>query len=553
MVTAATTRRQRQSPALAHHAKVIAPWYGGLGQAALHQYLDDDFVNRFNDDLAHGRLGWEERTAWRRRDFFGGYRDHVSLRQPVHGAFHVVSVEVVCDRLGDPAFAPRHLAGGAVTVRRRINGVVYGWLVGDGVALGWRPVDPALDPRSLRASPRDGGVLALEESAPLHASQVHDSAGRIHTVVSGYLPLGGGAVRRQLPGRALSIQPGSADLRAGILQELPRPLGAGTGSEALPDGRLLVVDRGRPSAAFLALVRLVVERHHLGLETSAPELATTASIRAALERWFFDTPRPEQNGADVPADSRQFTARSVFAWLTAELTARRAPSDPAAPEEDPEYRPLLGYLATTQQANLALATPPLWAQRHLPDGSGELGLNLHADPLLMASLAEAVVERTMTTITSLAREVPIPRFAYGDDDVYHAATFVRWTGANCQHLAVGPVTMPFRVAPPYSGEAARPTAIQLPGLKDLRRGLPTHGFVAPADLAKKMLGIRGKFPDLESGDGPSFNLCWWFGFSIPAITICAFILLFIILFVLNLIFWWLPWVFLRLPFFCKRD
>jgi hypothetical protein len=196
---------------------------------------------------------------------------------------------------------------------------------------------------------------------------------------------------------------------------------------------------------------------------------------------------------------------------------------------------------------------PEWSPVTLPDGGGALSLNLHADAALAQELAEAVASRTLSMVTALAREIPIPRFAFGDDDVYHAATFVTWAGKGCEHTLPGPTTAEFRVAPPYSGEAARPTAIQLPSVKDLRRGLPTQGFVAPADLAKKLLGVRGKFPDLEQGDASTFNLCWWFAFSIPSITICAFILLFIILIVLNLLFWWLPWVFLKFPFFCKRD
>jgi hypothetical protein len=536
-----------------HAARLVAPWYAPDGNAGLHQYLDDEFIARFRDDLSNGRLNLEERTAWRRRDFFGGYKDHVSLRQAVHGAFNLVSAEVVCDHLGAPAFDAQRIRSGCVAVRRRIDAVAHGWLVADGTALGWRPVDERLDPRTPRVSPRDGGVLAVEESAPLHTLSARDGAGRRRTVMFGYLPIGGGVVRRQQPGRPLQVRPGLEPLRSGILQELPRPLGSGVGPGARAAGATLLVDRGRVSTAFLTLLQILVERHRVGLEETDAERANTSALRNVLARWRFDLPLADQDGGDVPGEKRRLTERNVLDWLSAELAPRRLPANTATPELDPEYRPLLGALGEARKAADVLPVLPEWSSVTLPDGGGSLSLNLHADPALARELAETVAARTVSMVTALAREIPIPRFAFGDDDVYHAATFVTWAGKACEHTVAGPNTAEFRVAPPYSGEAARPTAIQLPSLKDLRRGLPTHGFVAPADLAKKLLGVRGKFPDLELGDAASFNLCWWFAFSIPSITICAFILLFIILIILNLLFWWLPWVFLKFPFFCKRD
>ena len=414
-------------------------------------------------------------------------------------------------------------------------------------------MDPASDPRTPRPSARDGGAIAVEESSPLHVTEVRDPTARRQSILYGYLPVGGGAVRRQLPGRPLVSAPGVAALRSGVLSELPKPIGSGSGPGERAFGAQLLLDRGRVSSALLTLLRLAIERHHVGLEESEGEVAALEPIRSVLGRWHFDLPVSGQNGGDVAEQLRRPSDRSVLSWILAELTPRRSPPQESEPLQDPEFRPLLRALANARQLEDGLGSVPEWSPLTLPDGAGSLGLNLHAEPALMSELAEALATRTVARITALARELPIPRFGFGDADVYHGAIYARWLGEACEHTTPCLETEAFRVAPPYSGEASRPTAIQLPGLKDLRRGLPTHGFVAPADLAKKLLGIRGKFPDLVEGDGASLGLCWWFGFSIPAITICAFVLLFIILFILNLLFWWLPWVMLRLPFFCKRE
>lgn len=66
--------------------------------------------------------------------------------------------------------------------------------------------------------------------------------------------------------------------------------------------------------------------------------------------------------------------------------------------------------------------------------------------------------------------------------------------------------------------------------------------------------LRGKPKDLLEGNGSTggLQLDWLCGFNIPVITICAFILLNIILTILNLIFWWLAFVKICIPFPRKK-
>jgi hypothetical protein len=51
----------------------------------------------------------------------------------------------------------------------------------------------------------------------------------------------------------------------------------------------------------------------------------------------------------------------------------------------------------------------------------------------------------------------------------------------------------------------------------------------------------------DIGNGTSIGIGWICSFSIPIITICAFILLFVIVIALNLVFFWLPFFRICLP------
>jgi hypothetical protein len=68
-----------------------------------------------------------------------------------------------------------------------------------------------------------------------------------------------------------------------------------------------------------------------------------------------------------------------------------------------------------------------------------------------------------------------------------------------------------------------------------------------------MNAIQGaSLTGLSSGTAPApgggINLNWICGFSIPLVTICAFFLLNIIISLLNIVFFWLPFIKICIPF-----
>ena len=75
---------------------------------------------------------------------------------------------------------------------------------------------------------------------------------------------------------------------------------------------------------------------------------------------------------------------------------------------------------------------------------------------------------------------------------------------------------------------------------------PNVAFQMPAKLAGL---LRGDAKKLAEGEGTPLDLKvdWICSFSIPIITLCAFIVLNIFLQLLNLIFWWLPFLKICIP------
>ena len=78
---------------------------------------------------------------------------------------------------------------------------------------------------------------------------------------------------------------------------------------------------------------------------------------------------------------------------------------------------------------------------------------------------------------------------------------------------------------------------------------PNVAFKVPPSVQKFMDNIN--LDDLMAGDKPkagSLDFGMICGFNIPIITLCAFIVLSIFLALLNIVFWWLPFVKICIPF-----
>jgi hypothetical protein len=126
---------------------------------------------------------------------------------------------------------------------------------------------------------------------------------------------------------------------------------------------------------------------------------------------------------------------------------------------------------------------------------------------------------------------------------------------------------PFRIAAWYEGSGRPVAPVPLPDPTDpgflastkpdpLKPASFASSFAVPSGLMNSMQGTTlSGLLNLPPGSGPSggsagggINLNWICGFNIPLITICAFFVLNIFLSLLNIVFFWLPFIKICIPF-----
>jgi len=113
---------------------------------------------------------------------------------------------------------------------------------------------------------------------------------------------------------------------------------------------------------------------------------------------------------------------------------------------------------------------------------------------------------------------------------------------------------PFRFAAWYESAGRAVAPVPLPDPFDpnvLQNAKPSASFAVPPSLMNAMQGatLTGlSNGSVSAGGGGGIGLTWICGFSIPLITICAFFVLNIFLILLNIVFFWLPFIKICIPF-----
>jgi hypothetical protein len=135
---------------------------------------------------------------------------------------------------------------------------------------------------------------------------------------------------------------------------------------------------------------------------------------------------------------------------------------------------------------------------------------------------------------------------------YVIRAFVRLKahGACPAHTEWSAYSEPFVIAPWYEGAGAPPVQIEMPDVTDrnlLKSLKPNVAFVVPPPLQGL---LSGNPKDMLEGKGSTggFTIGWICSFSLPIITICAFICLNIFLSLFDLIFRWMFFIKICIPF-----
>jgi hypothetical protein len=377
-----------------------------------------------------------------------------------------------------------------------------------------------------------------------------DAAGKTHTLLYGYLPLGGFHYHRD-PAQALDLDSQQAVATA-VQESLPWPFGFRKPlDQSWQPAYSRPIDHGRPSKAMFELLRVLTNRYHLG-EQNVDENA--ALERHAAQLTLYDV---DHLPAALRAELHDDGTRGAFlpharGTLLAYLRAcfDRGPDNP-----------LVRWIVLQEKRIDAAGSLAALSQlEQLPNsaGTGTIELSLlitQSDAQeIRALLGQRLREQTLAKV----REIPLPKFTQGAGDLYQIAIFVRslndegkeqiqWADARARSI-------PFRVAAPFDPEASRPALIQMPTLADLKRGLAKGvSILTPGDTFDLMNSLKlgkGATPDAvpDEEPGPGLGLQWICSFSLPVITLVAMILLMIMVVMLNLVFFWLPFVRICLPF-----
>lgn len=538
----------------AHHGVVHTPllhhpWFADPSEGVtLHRYFDDQFVQRFVQEAMSNRLSATRDQGWYNSDRFGRKdKDLPTLRLPMHQTFYTVCCEVSCDNPGQPAFDPKRIGSAGFVIRRRTaKGELQRWMLDEGQPIGWRSgAIPDQEPDDHRrfinhklVQPQypDPGYSG-EEFYPLHpmlvrSKQPHANS-RSRTLLWGYLPLGGSY--RVTHNNA--AQP-PAEATDALRQELSWPFGA-------RDARSWVKQDNRPAfhghanQALYEMLELLLIRYRVFDRSDAGN----SELRAQLNEIHFyprlvaHPPTPFDAYAVPPAATRR---ESLLTWIESSRDA------------------LLEWLSNIAigKINLTTALPDQTGIR----ADGTLITSARNDDLYLTSqqahkLRDTLLLRGDRTMLAMEEGLAMPRFGQSEDDAFFVLPFVRWQDeCGCEKIHWGKQgSIKFRVVSPFDPEAQRPRAVILPGLDDIKRGAAKGvTLMAPKSIADLLRKIKPDMKMEQGGPGNPTGLCWNFSLSIPVITICAFVVLMVVMNLLNIIFRWLPWAFLALPRLCGK-
>ena len=552
------SRRQRREQTQAEHPVTLQgmgasqvpdrPHWGGDRRPTLLKRNDQDFLNSILAELNAGRMPRGRLTP-------PSQAEVLRFLQPVHRNFYVALLEVVCDPFDwsglQARLDPRRIHSAGLVVRRlSSDGTLQGWRseehLASGTSLrGWMPfpdkTEEDLDPDpSYRARPLSGHP-ELESRLFPDASRLSESVSNLFITP----PSVHEATARTL---LYGLVPVTSQERSEFSQPLPAPDQdqsealdeqiAGMLPSFLRQGKPRLLPASLRGRTLTAADTDSTDRTLLGLINEMNLLAVhfNAFDTSALMR--------ELNQSTIHASVKESAPDKgvLNPSLLRELNKRGAEPAPDGPV------PLGAFL---RQVHRVLIERVPEERVRLPDRWGTITADQHARivALIRSQLMERLSEFT-------AEE---GRFD-GVDRQYRCRAFVRLRREDgCPPRIVwSDYSNPFTIAPWYSNSDAPPIRVDLPDVLDPKvlQGLtPNVAFRVPPKVFNLLRNdpqdlLEGN--DKDGADGGGIDLGWICAFNIPIITLCAFIVLNIFLQILHLIFWWLPFVKICIPFPIKK-
>ena len=376
-----------------------------------------------------------------------------------------------------------------------------------------------------------------------------------HPVDRGREQQAGFVVRRlDAEARELALV-GTGEARA--WRRATRPDALAPGEELLPMFALGHGEPGRRRRLLAGVVPAARQDELQGApldEAGAPPPRSPAELLEAVEARvvhaieLLRTADPPQEPIEV--ETSRFVLLDLADFLHRELPAVFAAVVEGAPRPAGTQGVLVELLATRcveGAAGPSLADAARLAWQHataIVGGTGPAALpwNLrHAAPDLPGALRAALADALCAVLGP--EPAPPARTPAATTFYVLRCVYRRPCGPLAPDVLSAP-SEPFLLAPFFDPDApARPIRISLPidasiaGLRKFRNNVT----VAMSGALRQKLAQTGALQDGKLAPGGELD-CSALSFSIPAITICALALLFLMLALLHLVFWWLPFV-----------
>lgn len=497
---------------------------------AILQRGDDDFIEATLESLrtADGRLTLAQDIASARA------AGVLKLFQPVQRQFHIALLEAVCDIPGEPRIDPARVDSAGMVLRRVKTGSSSreGWMRSGATLRGW-----------------------LQLSAEAETDARHD-------------PLPDERLARQAlgpPALARQLTTFAAQKPGALIEEDVLPLFLAPPDVCEQAGRTFFY--GLVSTASSELSEAPAEAPQgFGATSSAFREHLVAPLRGdamTLPRAGQFVQPGWRAEADIPpGQSGHVPSLTVFVQLLRQLAIEfDAFGDSAASKAIySELQTLALPLVlkpgeTTARTTLAgtflRACVPVLLERDTAAPRPEMPQSW---PALGAAASSRLANRLAAGLTERfkAMQGRAGRFDLAGAR-YQLRAFVRLKPeCGCPMRTVwSDYSEPFTIAPWYESAGAAPVQVPLPDATDrnlLKSLKPNVAFVVPASLNNLLGGDAKKLAGGEGAASSSPELQWICSFSLPIITICAFIVLNIFLQLFDLIFRWLLFIKICIPF-----
>lgn len=515
-------RLSARMPAAPDHRVLLRPLGGGSARTIIVTSEAQDFIPALMEDLQ--AADWRARLDAMRRRRLGKTDAVLELNQPIHRRFQIALFEAVCDQPGQPRLDPAKITGTGVVVRRmRGEGAMRrreAWLKRGRSIDGWTPLhQPDADPDPARTKAGHPANVAIREAmARRTGRQEKPAAETVHGLYPAP-PEVCDALKRTV---LFAVIPVVSSERS----DLPF---AGIDFRALPSAER--AEMARHFSAYLGQHpghRMPRAGETLDSDWNVLDPATRAADPhlASFGTFLYQ----------VMAELNILGGGRAARALLAVLRSIRLPT-----AEDAQGR----ATATIDAATFVERAGPVLVARE--DNGSNFRMPLRW-PVVNAADGARLTDAALACLTEQYRARVAAPAKFADDDArYVVRAFARVARHDgCPDKLVWSMeSEPFRILPWWDGEGPG-TTIKLPDIRKLRNVKPSVAFEMPPAIANL---LKGDMTELAEGKGSTAGpeIGWLCSFSIPFITICAFIVLHIFLALFDIIFRWLLFIKICIP------